>query len=443
MGGPKDKSTEELSLRLKWLMLFRLVFTSFLLGATILLQLRGGASPTRGPLLIIYCLVAGTFLLSTVYVLILKRTGWIRGLTLVQIFGDSILISIIIIITGGFSSVFSFLYLLVIIYASILLYRRGGFIAAMMCSIQYAGIIALDYYGFLLSLTGDGVQSLIGLDSSEILYKSSITIVACFVVAFLSGLLSDQVRKSSKKILAMEDHFRRVQKMASLGEMAAGLAHEIKNPLASLAGAIQLLKGEIRCSPDQDRLMQIVLRETDRLNNLVNNFLLFARPPTGNAKRIRLDNALGEIITLFENDRAILKDIVIVQDLIEDIWVEIDPVHLHQVIWNLLLNAAHAIDNKGRIIIRMYSLRKQIACIEIIDNGHGMADETIASIFDPFFTTKPDGTGLGLSIVHRILETYHSHLEVESRIDQGTTFKMTLKRSLPQNPPMASVNPKR
>ena len=105
-----------------------------------------------------------------------------------------------------------------------------------------------------------------------------------------------------------------------------------------------------------------------------------------------------------------------------------DPVHLRQIFWNLLLNASEAIDGEGVIDIEMYGLKNKRACIKITDDGCGMSSEEIKPIFDPFYTTKPSGTGLGLSIVHRILEAYDSWLDVESEVNKGTTFTLQFKQ---------------
>ena len=255
-----------------------------------------------------------------------------------------------------------------------------------------------------------------------------ITMAACFSVAFLSSLLSEQEKKTRKELLIMEDHVKRVEKMAAIGEMGAGLAHEIKNPLASLTGSIQLLKEDIPYNPDYDKLMQIILREADRLSSLVSNFLLFAKPPVGKVEAIELSKALKETIDFFENGQTFPGRITITKEFASAIWVEIDPVHLHQVLWNLLLNAVEAINDKGHIHMKMFPLRKKHVVIKISDDGCGMSNETIKTIFNPFFTTKPNGTGLGLSIVHRILESYDSRLVVESKIDIGTIFTIKLHR---------------
>jgi len=226
----------------------------------------------------------------------------------------------------------------------------------------------------------------------------------------------------------MEDHVKRVEKMAAIGEMAAGLAHEIKNPLASLTSSIQLLRDEIRYDADHDRLMQIILREADRLSSLVTNFLLYARPPAGKIEVIELDKILIDIAELFEKDANHDGRITTNKDIQSNIWIAMDPVHLRQILWNLLINASEAIDGEGIINIQLQASKNKQAVIKIADNGRGISQQDLKHIFDPFFTTKPSGTGLGLSIVHRILEAYDSLLDVQSEINKGTTFLLQFKQ---------------
>lgn len=305
---------------------------------------------------------------------------------------------------------------------------------ASLCSIQYGVMIDFEYYGILKPFMME--DSTVATHAwSYVIYKILITIVACFAVAFLSGFLSEQVRKTRKELSTMESRVKRVEKMAYMGEMAAGMAHEIKNPLASLAGSIQILKKEIQFDPELDKLMQIVLRETDRLSSLANNFLFFAKPPIGKIEKIKLDNILIDTIKLFEKDSTSSKRILIKHELDPNLWIEMDPVHLRQVLWNLLLNAAEAIDGEGIIEVKTYPLKhlkQNYVGIDITDNGCGISREVVRSIFDPFFTTKANGTGLGLSIVHSILESYNAWLDVESAAGQGTTFTLKLKRISPQ-----------
>ena len=419
---------EDLYHKLKWLMFFRIIFASLLLGSTIIVQLKENYFPPDKSFIALYSLIVIIFLLSIYYVYIF-RTEKIRLLfPYVQIGIDTLLVSLIIFITGSFTSIFSFLYLVVIIYSSMIIFRKGGMIMASFCSIQYGILINLEYYGIINPYFLQDSGSIGNYPWTFVFFKVVITMVACFAVAFLSGLLSEQLRKTKKELLIMEERVERVEKMAYLGEMAAGMTHEIKNPLASLAGSIQILRQEIPYDREHDKLMQIVLRETDRLNTLVSNFLLFAKPPAGKIERVDLESALSETIKLFQKNQDTRRRVSIMSDFSPNIWVEMDPVHLRQVMWNIILNAAEAIEREGTIKIKTYPLKHNHACIEVSDTGCGMTKKLIQSIYDPFFTTKSSGTGLGLSIVHRILESYNTWLEVESEVGKGTRLTLKLNR---------------
>jgi two-component system sensor histidine kinase PilS (NtrC family) len=407
-------------------MFFRVLFTSLLLGSTIILQFHQNPSPLAQPLLILYGLIAGIFLLSFIYALSLQRVQYLVGFTYLQISIDTLIVSMVIFVTGGFMSIFSFLYLVIIIYSSMLLFRQGSMAMASLCSVVYGVMIGLEYYGLLNPYIMEGGVAATDYVGSHVLYKILITTVACFAVAFLSSILAEQTRKTNTELQAIKEHVKRVEKMAYMGEMAAGLAHEIKNPLASLAGSIQLLKEDAYHNPDHEKLMQIVLRETDRLSSLVGNFLMFARPPAGRSETIRLDTALAEIAELFEKDATCSGRIQITKNLTPDIWIAMDPTHLRQILWNLLLNASEAISGEGNIVLTMQPVRSKMIQIAVADDGCGIPAEIRNTIFDPFFTTKPKGTGLGLSIVHRILEVYNSRMDVESEPNQGTRISINL-----------------
>jgi two-component system sensor histidine kinase HydH len=426
-----NRSQDDLYSKLEWVMFFRVIFTSLLLGSTIILQFSEKIYPIEGSLKLFYGLIITIFLLSFCYGLIFKHIKRKLIFAYIQIGIDTFAVTIIIFVTGSFASIFSFLYLVVIIYSSMLLFRKGSMVMAVLCSIQYGILIDLEYYGIInpFSMNGDNVIG--SYDWSHVLFKVVITMVACFAVAFLSGFLSEQLRRTRNKLSALEDRIKRVERMAYMGEMAAGITHEIKNPLASLSGSIQILRKEIPYDPEHDKLMQIVLRETDRLSALVNNFLLFAKPPAGKIEKIELQSTLTETVKLFEKDKVGTGNVKITSEFSSNIWIEMDPVHLRQVIWNLLLNAAEAIEGEGLIGIKTYPLKHNYAGIEISDNGCGISDGYMESIFDPFFTTKSNGTGLGLSIVHSILESYNTWLDVDSKVGQGTKFSFKLKRGSP------------
>jgi two-component system sensor histidine kinase PilS (NtrC family) len=431
MSIPLPISVKDYKTELKWLMFFRILFSVLLLGSTVVLQLGETPTPMGQSLLVLYGFIISVFLISLVYSLLLKRVKQTISFAFIQIGIDTFFVTLIIFGTGGFSSVFSFLYLVVITYSSMLLPMRGTMIIAAFCSIQFGLLVELEFFGILIPFGTDANLLATAYGWNQIFFKLLITMIACFAVAFLSSLLAEQTRNTKKELRTMEDHVKRVEKMAAIGEMAAGLAHEIKNPLASLSGSIQVLKEDMRYDPDHDRLMQIILREADRLSSLTNNFLLYARPPTGKVEPVKLDLAVLEAAEIFEKDGSKNGRINTSQKVSPDVWISMDRDHLHQILWNLLLNAAEAIDDEGHIVIEMFPLKNKHACVIITDNGCGMSKETLPSIFDPFYTTKPNGTGLGLSIVQRILDAYDAWLNVESEPDKGTTVTLNFKQIAP------------
>ncbi|MBU0994784.1 MAG: GHKL domain-containing protein [Proteobacteria bacterium] len=424
-----EKSVKDLRDRIKWLILLRLIVSFPLLIAIVFFQINQSIA-TKLKFAIFLWGITGLFLLSFLYALSLvyiKGNGHVT-LAYAQIIIDTFIVSLIIYITGGFFSFFQFLYFVIIIYSSMLLLKKGSLVMASLCSVQYGILIDLEYYGFLNpfgfepgSLAAEYVWSLV-------FYKILFTMISCFAVAILSSLLAIEIIKARKELNAMEANVQRVEKMAAVGEMAAGLAHEIKNPLASLSGAIQLLREESSYHPDSDKLMKIALREAGRLSSLLNDFLMFARPKAGNPMPLKVDKALEEILDLFSNDPGCKDKATLKRDLVPGIWIAMDPGHLHQVIWNLLMNAVQAISQTGEIGVKMDYAASNYINIEISDNGCGMTPETIKSIFDPFYTTKKKGVGLGLSIVHRIVESYGGRIDVTSAPGEGTTFTLGFTR---------------
>ena len=427
-----QNSGDDISAKLKWLMFIRVVFTAFLLGSTLLLQFQSEDPYVKPLLTILYSLIVVIFFLSFLYALASRRIKDLPLFGYIQISGDAFIVTLIVYVTGGFFSFFSFLYLVVIIYASMILYLRGGIIISLVCSLLYVIVIILQYAEMLPIIGVEDGLTLYSYSFAHIVYKILITTAACFAVAILGGLLTEQNRKSQIELQALESHVKRVEKMAYMGEMAAGLAHEIKNPLASLVGCIQVLKDDMRYDPDHERLMDIVLRETDRLSTLVNDFLFFARPPAGKPELINLKDAIEDITAIMEKDATQEKKYTIRKKLASDTWVVMDPTHLRQVLWNLILNAVQAIKDDGQIEISVAEVKHKQVGIQIKDNGCGIPPEVVQTIFDPFFTTKPEGTGLGLSIVHRILEAYSSRLDVSTMPDSGTTFSFSLQRTIPE-----------
>ena len=233
----------------------------------------------------------------------------------------------------------------------------------------------------------------------------------------------------------MEEQMKRLDKMAAINQLAAGMAHEIRNPLTSLSGSIQMLKSELTLEAHQDRLMNIILRESERLNALISDFLLFAQPPKTNKGIWSIKNILEETIELFIHSSDYPETLQIhFPHPLEEIRIWVDPDQMKQVFWNLILNATQSMGERGELTVGLekksdgmsLSTLKEWARISISDSGKGIAPHEKDRIFEPFYTTKDGGTGLGLSIVHKIIENHDGVIKVESEVGKGSTFTLLI-----------------
>lgn len=236
------------------------------------------------------------------------------------------------------------------------------------------------------------------------------------------------------KIKEMEDDIKKKEKLAMVGELAAGMAHEIRNPLASLSGSMQILKGESFLRGENKKLLEIALRETEKLNRIISDFLTYARPTPLNKKRCDINKLLGDTAILLRNSKEYLNKIKINTDLENGkLMAEADPNQMSQVFWNLSINAIQAMPDGGELMIiskrkarkgRGHSADSSKNYIEIAfkDTGNGIKPELKEKIFYPFFTTKDKGSGLGLAIVHRIIDEHKGEIKVESKISEGSKF---------------------
>jgi two-component system sensor histidine kinase PilS (NtrC family) len=250
------------------------------------------------------------------------------------------------------------------------------------------------------------------------------------------------------RVVEMEAALRRHERLAGVGQLAADLAHEIRNPLAAISGSIQILEAGMTASETSEsgRLMRIVLRETDRLNALITDFLHFARPAPAKPEPVAIATALDDMRQIFESVRPPNVDVAIHAPAALEVLV--DDRQLRQVLWNLYLNAIQAMPDGGVLTIRADAPPPQaagsdgrnatpegprtepdgsrLARIDVSDTGAGIPPEVLERIFDPFFTTKEEGSGLGLSTVHRIVEGNGGHVSVESAVGRGTRFRVLL-----------------
>lgn len=541
----QEFSREEYYGRIKWQIVSRAVLVTFLLGTLTFFQHEYRIYPF--PTAYLYYFVLSVYVLTGIYWYLLQKSPNLSFLAYLQISGDILLVTFLVYITGGIDSGFSPLYHLAIIPASIILYRRGGYLSASLSSILYGGMLDMQYYNFL------GLVRSVNFTAMQVLYQVFINILSFYIVAFLSSYLSDLLRKTRQelraksmdyedlrtmqdqilksvrsgiltmdlegkitscnpaaeyitgyayaelktrwqdifgssikglfghtndlmerpfrfdgpiikkdggtailgtsvsllkddkntvhgiilifqditKLVEMEEKVRRQEQLAVVGSLAAGIAHEIRNPLASLSGSIQLLQGDLDLKGDDKRLMDIVVRETDRLNTIISEFLEYARPQTAHAEKILLLPVLDETIMLLKNSRDFREGITIRAQVDPQVVINGDAQRMRQVFWNLLINACQAMPDGGEITVSAMPVPRSdddSGWCEIVikDTGHGIGHEYLDKIFDPFFTTKTGGTGLGLAIVERIIEDHGGIIDVESEIGRGTKFRIRL-----------------
>jgi two-component system sensor histidine kinase PilS (NtrC family) len=217
----------------------------------------------------------------------------------------------------------------------------------------------------------------------------------------------------------MEDELRRIDHLAALGTLAAQLAHEIHNPLASMRGSAQLLAAEADTDRESSRLAQILIRESDRLSALVEDFLRFARPPPPVMRACSLTQLVAETVDLLRADP--LAAGVEIQMKLPEVWAPIDPDQIKQVLLNLLRNACAAVGPGGKVRIQLEQ-DGHGSRIRVWDSAGSIPESHLQSIFDPFFTTRESGNGLGLSIAHSIVQGHGGMIQVSSSPSSGTEF---------------------
>jgi len=225
----------------------------------------------------------------------------------------------------------------------------------------------------------------------------------------------------------MEENLRNQQKLAAVGKLAAGIAHEIRNPLASISGSVQLLSSQAGNEEDK-KLFNIVIKETDRLNLLITEFLDYAKPLPPPTEHVKLIPLINEVLELIKFNQKLRTDVKV-----ECLWQGDHNIlgykdKLKQAFLNIIINAYQALESSITpiIIIRLDREGDQVI-IRIKDNGSGMKNETRNRIFEPFFTTKVKGTGLGLAVTHKIFEAHGASIMVESEEGRGTEFVIKVK----------------
>jgi two-component system, NtrC family, sensor histidine kinase PilS len=537
--------------RLSTLIAIRVVVSTLLLGSAILIQLnRPGAFPVDP----FFFLIGLTYALSVVYITTLglvTRHPWLAD---VQLGADAILVSAFIHVTGGITSYFSSLYLLPIIAASTIRFRRGALQVAILSAVLYLALVSVQYTAAMTYLPASWQMEVpVALPTVRFAqYTVAINLFGFFAVALLSGSLAEGLRSAGARLehasheiedlrafneyvidsllsglmttdrdlrvltfnraagsitgisadraighdaasvlqlpadfasqlpaLAerrslridiaykasdrpaieigltvatlvfpdgrsgylftfqdvtdlkrLEHHARLQQRLAAVGEMAAGIAHEIRNPLASMSGSIQVLRQDLPLSDEQAQLMDIVLRESERLNDTIRSFLAYARPQRFAVAWLDVAKVVQDTALLLRNS-ADVRDghIVEVEVPPQPVWYEADENQIRQILWNLATNGLRAMANGGTLKLAVGSdltAGQGELVLTVQDEGCGIPADELDAIFQPFRSSFERGTGLGLAIVYRIVTDYSGVIQVSSTVDVGTSVRVRL-----------------
>ena len=540
----------DLRSRLSTLIAVRVVVSTLLLGSAILIQL---SRPGSFPVDPFFFLIGLTYGLSVVYIGSLPYAAQHHWLADLQFGADAVLVSAFIHVTGGITSYFSSLYVLPIIAASTVRFRRGALQVATLSAILYLALVSLQYFEVNVPAVLQ-VQTPPNLPSLRFAqYTVAINLGGFFAVAVLAGSLAEGLRSAGERLedasheiedlrafneyvidnllsgLVTADSDGRIltfnraastitgvpseralgadvsgvlqlplpfraqldalverrsmridlryqtadgrtidvglsglrltfpngragslytfqdvtelkrferdgrlqQRLAAVGEMAAGIAHEIRNPLASMSGSIQVLRQELPLTGDQAQLMDIVLKESERLNNTIRSFLAYARPQRSVVSTLDVRTIMQDAAALLRNAADVREGheiVVAVPD--EPVWYDADEGQIRQVVWNLATNGLRAMATCGRLSL---SARHDPpgettgdVLITVEDQGCGIAPDDLDGIFQPFRSTFEKGTGLGLPIVHRIVTDYGGAIQVSSTVGAGTSIHVRL-----------------
>jgi len=521
-----------------WYLFLRILVISLFLGGTIVYQLRGGISRPHPALPFLYLLVGSSYLQALVSSAVLSRVRRLRLFIQAQIVWDLLFCTGLIYITGGIESLFSSLYLLIVICGSVFLSRKELLFVASAAAILYGSLLDLQYYGFLPLLRELSFPQQI--DARDVFYAVFVNVIAFFLTGLLSGTLADRLRRSEQalkrreidygelerlnrtilanipsglmiinssgrirsfnsaaesitgytlrevydrdvrdlfpelavydgdfklirrgevnvggrsgsfrtlgyassmvkdqgdkvvgllitfqdltKLKQLEEQLKRADRLAAVGRLASGMAHEIRNPLASISGSVQLLMEESDIGEDDRRLMGIVVKEADRLSSLLTDFLLYARPAPPQRAEVDISRLLDELSELATGDQR-FSSVNILRAYSPGIRIKLDRQQFHQALWNLLINAAEAIEGEGSLRL---GIEKDGPAIFVEDSGPGIPAGMRDKIFDPFFTTKDHGTGLGLATVYSIVEGHGGVIEVGDGDLGGARFTIRL-----------------
>jgi signal transduction histidine kinase len=416
--------TKERSIEKKHVLLYnlyRLVVLTSLLVSAFIIQL---SSPESLPNLPFYYLILGAYGFSAVF---FSLYIWWRRLVVqayVQVVFDLLLITSFVYISGGLASSMYFLYLFPIIAAGLVISGRAGFLAASLSAILFGLLADGVYFGFIPAFRPEhAIKTSLG----SMLVTIFIAWGVFFVIAAMMSYLAGSLRRTREALRAAEKEIIVRERLSEAGRVSASLAHEIRNPLAAISGSVQVLKKELALDAEQRELMDIVLKESERVSHSLEQFLDFALPSKKTFSVISLSDILDETLKIIQGGGELDGKVEVTGNFrASDLHYYGNAGQFKQVFWNLIKNAVKAMPDGGRLRLDFPEPRKKDVRILIADSGRGMTEEDKEHLFEPFYSGFENGRGLGMSIVRKIVEDYDGRIDVRSELNKGTEVLITL-----------------
>lgn len=402
----------------------RLFVLTLLLAFITLVYLRGqtgGFSST-----IAFVSVAVAYAASAVYGLLVRAGRAPEIVAHVQLVTDQLIWTALVYVTGGVTSGGVSLYGLTCLVGAAALGARGGAVALIAGGLAYVGLAAGLNAG-LLPIPPDQPPGVYVSSWGDSAYPMLANVLALVTVTGLASYLAERLRVTGGDLEAARERAERAEQLAALGRLSAGLAHEIRNPLGSIAGSIELLGSSPGLSDEDRRLCEIVQREAARLNDLVGDMLELAKPRAPAPVEVEAVGLAKDVVVLAsQSGRG--SDVSVTYEGPDELRVVADAAQVRQLLWNLVRNAVQASSAGDEVRVRL-GREDGGAVLEVSDHGPGIPEEAKQQLFDAFFTTRSHGTGVGLAVVKRIVDDHGWNIRVSSTDGRGATFSVLIPRS--------------
>ena len=398
----------------------RLIIVTTLSVAAVVIQL---STVSFLPLEWFYILILASYALTFLYLVLYRWNTHIRFQAFLQMIFDLLLISALVYVSGGLSGNMYFLFIFAISEASLVLGSRAAYLTASLAAIFFGVLADGMFYGIIPYFNESQAPD---LSAGFVLYTIFTAWTLFFVMAFLVNYLATSLRKTRDALGAARRELEIKERLVAAGRMSALIANEIRNPLAAISGSVQVLKGELALSEEQKRLMDIVIGESRRVSQTIDQFLNLAAPGHEIFMTFDLGEVARETATMLRMSNE-LDERVTFRVLPEGARVPFygSPNQFKQVFWNLIRNALKAMPDGGALTIEIGRGPKGGVDIRVADTGKGMSAAERDRMFEPFYSRFEGGQGLGLAVVRRVVDDYGGTIRVASEPNKGTAIGLT------------------